>query len=264
MCGRTLFRGVWTLMVIALLIAASAAPAAAQGGTGTIEGVAKDSQGGVLPGVTVTLRNQATGVARTTVTEADGKFRFPALNPGRFTITAELSGFTTVEVTDIEMTIGLGLTQDFTMQLQSVSETITVTGIAPVVDTTKSEVSGVVTQQQIEMLPINSRQYLSLALLMPGTSMDSTRRVLRHRQRRRLGDVQLHRQPRRRRHQQLRRGRRAAPEPARRCGRGIQSQQRAIQGRVRAGDRRHRAGGDQVGHQHPARHARSSTSATSR
>ena len=49
MCGRTLFRSFWTVMVIALLIAAGAAPAAAQGGTGMIEGVAKDSQGGVLP-----------------------------------------------------------------------------------------------------------------------------------------------------------------------------------------------------------------------
>ena len=61
------------------------------------------------------------------------------------------------------------------MQVQIVAETVTVTGTAPVVDTTKSEVSGVVTQQQMETLPINSRQYLSLALLMPGTSMDSTR-----------------------------------------------------------------------------------------
>jgi hypothetical protein len=121
------------------------------------------------------LRNQASGVTRTVVTEGDGSYRFPALNPGRYTVTAELSGFATIEVTDIEMTIGLGLTQNFAMQVQSLSETITVTGESPVVDTTKSEVSGVVTQQQIETLPINSRQYLSLALLMPGTSMDSTR-----------------------------------------------------------------------------------------
>ncbi len=148
---------------------------AAQGGSGIITGTAVDDQGGVLPGVTVTLRNQASGVTRTTVTEADGTYRFPALNPGRYTVLAELSGFSTVEVRDIEITIGLGLTQNFTLQVQALSETITVTGLAPVVDTTKSEVSGVITQQQIETLPINSRQYLSLALLMPGTSMDSTR-----------------------------------------------------------------------------------------
>ena len=60
------------------------------------------------------------------------------------------------------------------MKVQALAETVTVSGEAPVVDTTKSEVSGVVTQQQIETLPINSRQYLSLALLVPGTT--STRR----------------------------------------------------------------------------------------
>jgi len=161
-------------MALALTIG-TAGTVAAQGGGGVISGVARDTQGGVLPGVTVALRNQASGVTRTAVSEGDGSYRFPALNPGRFTITAELAGFSTVEVTNIEMTIGLGLTQNFAMQVQSLAETITVTGAAPVVDTTKSEVSGVVTQQQIETLPINSRQYLSLALLMPGTSMDSTR-----------------------------------------------------------------------------------------
>jgi len=160
---------------VAVLVTLAAGLASAQGTSGVISGTVKDTQGGVLPGVTVTIRNDASGVARTAVSEADGTYRFPALSPGRYTVTAELAGFATVEVKAIEITIGLGLTQDFTMQVQSLNETITVTGAAPVVDTTKSEVSGVVTQQQIETLPINSRQYLSLALLMPGTSMDSTR-----------------------------------------------------------------------------------------
>jgi outer membrane receptor protein involved in Fe transport len=162
-------------LVLLAMLTALATDAEAQGGTGVISGTIRDAQGGVLPGVTVTLRNQATGVARTTVTETDGAYRFAALNPGRFTLVAELSGFATTEARDLEITIGLGLFQDLTMPVQTVAETITVTGSTPVVDTTKSEVSGVVTQQQMETLPINSRQYLSLALLMPGTSMDSTR-----------------------------------------------------------------------------------------
>ena len=175
MLAHRLCRRIFTFVLIGLLLAGTAATSAAQGGTGVISGTLKDAQGGVLPGATLTLRNQASGVVRTVVTEADGTFRFPALGPGRFLLTAELSGFTTIQVPDIEMTIGLALIEDLTMQLQTVSETILVRGEAPVVDTTKSEVSGVVTQQQIESLPINSRQYLSLALLMPGTSMDSTR-----------------------------------------------------------------------------------------
>ncbi len=156
-------------------VAALVVNVAAQGGTGQIDGTVKDEQGGVLPGATLTLQNQATGVQRVTVTQGDGRYRFPALGPGRYTLRVDLSGFATQEVRDIEMTIGLALRHDFVLRLQAVSENVTVLAESPVVDTTKAEVSGVVTQRQIETLPINSRQYLSLALLMPGTSLDATR-----------------------------------------------------------------------------------------
>jgi hypothetical protein len=165
--------GAYCLLLVVLV--AAPPPAAAQGGSGQISGTVRDEQGGALPGVTMTLRNQASGVQRTTVSEGNGTYRFAGLSPGRYSITAELSGFATTEVRDIEITIGLELMQNFAMTLQTLAETIVVTGEAPVVDTTKSEVSGVVTQKQIETLPINSRQYLSLALLMPGTSVDATR-----------------------------------------------------------------------------------------
>ena len=62
----------------------------------------RDEQGGVLPGVTMTLRNQDTGVSRTLTTEADGRYRFPALAPGRYTLRAELSGFAHQEAPDID------------------------------------------------------------------------------------------------------------------------------------------------------------------
>jgi hypothetical protein len=161
---------------LAVLLCAPVAPAAAaQGGAGQIEGAVADEGGGVLPGVTVTLRHDATGVMRTTVTESDGRYRFPALGPGTYTVRAELQGFATQEAQGLVITIGLGLIQHFTLRVQTVQETVQVTASRPVVDTTKSEVAGVVTQQQIDTLPVNSRQYLSLALLMPGTSLDATR-----------------------------------------------------------------------------------------
>lgn len=174
-CRQSVLMGIAAALGMLVLLGAAGRPVFAQGGTGLIEGVVRDSEGGVLPGVTMTLRNQATGVVRTTVTETDGSYRFPALQPGRYNLLAELSGFATEEVNDVTITIGLGLLRDFSLGVQGLQERVTVTGTAPVVDTTKSEVSGVVTQEQIQALPINSRQYLSLALLMPGTSLDATR-----------------------------------------------------------------------------------------
>jgi outer membrane receptor protein involved in Fe transport len=163
------------LIVLIVMATTTGTTLGAQGGTGQISGVVRDQQGGVLPGVTVTLRNQETGVTRTATSDNDGRYRFPALAPGRYTLRSELAGFATIEAPDLAVTIGLEVSQDLGMKIQAVAETVTVRAASPVVDTTKSEVSGVITQQQIETLPINSRQYLSLALLIPGTGLDATR-----------------------------------------------------------------------------------------
>jgi Carboxypeptidase regulatory-like domain len=169
---RSRIRG-WSAALVVSLLAVTR-PASAQD-TGQIEGAVRDEQGGVLPGVTMTLRNQVSGVTRTETTGTDGRYRFPALSPGRYTVRAELVSFAPEEARDVIITIGLELRRDFALKLQTLAETVTVTGESPVVDTTKAEVAGVVTRQQIEALPINSRQYLSLALLVPGTTVDATR-----------------------------------------------------------------------------------------
>lgn len=169
-----LVRAVRSALVAAALIAAVARPCAAQD-TGVIEGTVTDVQGAVLPGATVTLKNTETGVSRDMVTDAEGKYRFPALGPGTYSLTTGLQGFANSEIRDITLTIGLDAKYDVQLKVQSLAETVTVTGEAPVVDTTKSQVEGVVTQQQIQTLPINTRQYLNLALLMPGTSQDAVR-----------------------------------------------------------------------------------------
>lgn len=163
------------LMLALSLWVGSAGHAIAQSGTGQIDGSVKTDQGDLVPGVSVTLRNQQSGVTRTVTTEADGQYRFQGLLPGVYTVRAELQGFNTEEARDLAITIGFDLKQDFTLKVQSVNETVTVAGSSPVVDATKAEVSSVVTQKQIETLPINSRQYLSLALLVPGTTVDATR-----------------------------------------------------------------------------------------
>ena len=168
-------RGVGIALLMLCMGLAMASPVLGQGAGASIEGTLRDQQGAVLPGATVTLRNEETGVSRTTATDTEGHYRFLALAPGRYQLTAELSGFATADVGNIAITIGRAVQQDFVMGIQALEESVTVSGVAPAVDTTKSEVAGVVTQNQIQTLPVNSRQYLNLALLMPGTSQDAGR-----------------------------------------------------------------------------------------
>lgn len=163
------------LRILLLLAIVGVATAAEAQTTGVITGSIKDAQQGVLPGVTLTLRNVETGVTRSGTSEPSGEYRFAGLLPGRYALKAELSGFAAIDVEDLTLTVGLQLRHDITMALQGVQESLTVTAQSPVVETSKSEVSGVVTQVQIASLPIADRQPVSLALLLPGTSQDSMR-----------------------------------------------------------------------------------------
>ena len=161
-----------TALVLAWLLGLTAS-ANAQGSGGRIAGTIRDAQGGALPGVSLTLRNVESGVVRAAVSEGDGTYRIPGLLPGRYELTAELAGFATAAVTDLTITIGLELQRDLTLALQTLQETVSVTAETPVVETTQTEVAAVVTQDQIDMLPIANRMPISLALLLPGTSMNN-------------------------------------------------------------------------------------------
>ena len=163
----------FTLCTFALCVLISASVYAQSGGV--ITGMISDKQGLALPGVTLTLKNVESGVARDTVTTENGSYRFPAIPPGRYNLRAELQGFAPTEITDLTLTIGLEIKKDIAMEVQGLSEEVLVKGEAPVVETTHSEVAQVITQQQIETLPVNNRQAITLALLLPGTSQDGTR-----------------------------------------------------------------------------------------
>jgi hypothetical protein len=162
-------------LALVAAVAQTAAPASAQTTNAVLSGVVSDAQGGVLPGVTVTVRNTETGFTRTVVTEADGRYRLAGLAPGRYDLRVELQGFGPIAVTDIALTTGGEIVRDVTMQVQGVQESVQVSAEAPVVQTTRSEVSGVVTQEQMQMLPLETRQPIGLALLLPGTSQDAVR-----------------------------------------------------------------------------------------
>jgi carboxypeptidase family protein len=161
-------------MLLAVCLLGVAASAMAQATGGVVVGTVADAQGAVLPGATVTLRNVETGVVRTVVTEGSGEYRLAGLPSGRYDLTAELPGFATAELAGLTITIGLELRRNITLVLQSLQESITVTAEAPVIETTRTEVASVITNEMMDMLPIPDRQAISLALLLPGTSMDAT------------------------------------------------------------------------------------------
>ncbi|MBI3262577.1 MAG: TonB-dependent receptor, partial [Acidobacteria bacterium] len=159
-----------TLIAILALAATSAYAQNAQ-----IIGSLKDQTGGVLPGATVTAKNQDNGLVRSAVADEGGSYRVQALPPGTYTVTAELQGFGTETRADLVLVIDQTATIHFMLKPATVSESITVTGESPLVDTTSSAVSTSVTNEQIQDLPVATRRWLDLAMLTPGTSQDAIR-----------------------------------------------------------------------------------------
>ena len=163
---------------LALLIALTcglAASAAAQGTNAAISGIVTDEQGGVLPGVTVTVRNVDTGTVRTVVTEGDGQYRAPALLPGRYDITGGAGRIHNGSATGITLATSQEVRQNLRLTVATLQESVTVTAEAPVVDVSKTEVAAVITPDQLEMLPTANRALVTVSLLLPGTSQDGTR-----------------------------------------------------------------------------------------
>jgi len=158
------------LLVISMLLVAGVALAQTST-SGAINGTVSQA-GTPLPGVTVEVRSNALQGARTEVTGANGTFRFNNLPPGDYNLTATLSGFNTVNQKNVAVGLNRTVTLEVSMSPQ-VSEQITVTGAAPVVDVT-SAASGVnVTSQTMQSLPIG-RNFVAAAQVAPGTAADAT------------------------------------------------------------------------------------------
>ncbi len=153
----------------------AAGAAWSQTGDAEIAGIIQDASGSAIPNAAVTLTNQASGVARSVTASADGQYRFFPVAPGRYTLKVEAVGFKAETVSDILVNLGTHVDRNIGMTVGNVQETVTVNAEIPAIDTSKNEVSGVVTNTQIDTLPVNTRQYLNLALLMPGTTQDASR-----------------------------------------------------------------------------------------
>src|SRR5688572_27080413 len=153
---------------LALLLLTLPASVLAQRQLGSIQGTISDQTGAVLPGVTVTVTNKETGEVRTTATNEAGIYRIQSLDPGRYDVAAELSGFSKAGRTDVILSVGATLGINLAMTAGGVAETVDVTAVSPDIQTEKAEVSSIVERQRIVDLPIAGRNPITLATLQPG------------------------------------------------------------------------------------------------
>ena len=155
------------LVLAACVLVGSWTPALGQQ-RGSMTGRVVDAGGLALPGATITITEQNTGFTRTVVTAETGGYSLPNLEPGTYVITVEMPGFAALKQTDVLLTAGMALTQEFKMQVAGVQEAVTVTGQSPLVETTSNQIGGSLSSQQIEDVPSNFRNFTALTQLIPG------------------------------------------------------------------------------------------------
>src|ERR1700676_3653178 len=146
-------------------------PLFSQGNQGRITGTVTDKSGGVVAGATVTVKDVQRGVARTLTTGDSGEYNAPNLLPGTYAIRAEAKGFRAIEQQNILLEVGKEVRVDLSLQPGEVSQTITITEAPPMVETTNATLGGTLSNETINELPLNGRNYINLLTLRPGMTV---------------------------------------------------------------------------------------------
>ena len=157
-----------TVLLALLTAVLLPAPAFAQFDAATVLGTVRDSSGAVVPGATVALKNAATGITATSVTDENGNYQFLNVRIGTYSVRAELQGFSVAEAQAVSVTVNARQRVDLTLKIGSLGETVVVTGAAKLLETESSDRGQVIRKEQIVNLPLNGRNYADLALLSPG------------------------------------------------------------------------------------------------
>ncbi len=154
-----------------VLLGLGALPVAAQtAAAGDFEGTVRDATGGVLPGATLVLTNIETGLERTSVTNEIGRYRIPAVPAGAYTLKVSLDGFATMQREGLLLEVGQVLRVDITLPPAGVSQEVTVTAAAPIVEQGRTQTGAVVSRAEIENLPSNGRDFLSFSTQVAGVT----------------------------------------------------------------------------------------------
>jgi hypothetical protein len=153
---------------VALFVLAIVTPLVAQQGTSEIAGRITDEQGAVLPGANIVITNEATGVFREVVSGPEGTYFVSQLVPGRYRISAKLTGFRPVERAGLQLQVGNTLTINLSLVVGGIEETVQVTAQSPLVDTTSARVGGNLNTADLSELPAMNRNYFATVGLLPG------------------------------------------------------------------------------------------------
>ena len=153
------------LVFVCLALATAFAQSAS---TATLSGRVLDSAGAVIVGAKVIAVQTATGAVRDTVTNSDGLYVLPSLPPGEYSVTIEATGFKKTIISSVILPVGQTINRDFSVTVGTLSEVTELIGTPSLVNTFSASVEGVITNQAIATLPLNGRNYLELALLIPG------------------------------------------------------------------------------------------------
>ena len=159
----------WALILFVISLSlASSNQALAQMDTGTISGIVRDAQGAIIPGATIVVTDVDTNASFSTITSDSGFYTVPQLRVGRYKVAASLPGFKTEVRAGITLRVQEVARVDFTLQVGEISDQVTVTGGAPLLETETSSVGQVIEGKTITDLPLNGRNYLQLAKLTAG------------------------------------------------------------------------------------------------
>jgi hypothetical protein len=158
------------LLSAALLLVPFLTSAHAQVTTSTLVGLVRDSSGAVIPGATVVATHEGTGVARDSVSDANGEVVLSALPSGPYTVRIELSGFKAISQQGMQLGAGQTVRQTFTLEVGAMAETVTVAGEAPLIDTAASLQADSLGSQEVTELPTNRRNLSGLMSLTTGVS----------------------------------------------------------------------------------------------
>jgi hypothetical protein len=156
------------LLALAVLFSLIPKPAAGQAVTGTILGRVADTSGAIIPGAKVTVTQTETGFSRTLITDSKGEYTAPSIPTGTYTITGELTGFKTVSLNNVHLGVDQKLKLDLKLDVGQMTETVEIQAETPLLQTSSSDLGATIDEEQIKMLPLNGRNFVSLTRTIPG------------------------------------------------------------------------------------------------